>query len=104
MLILQVKARRLGQRGNSKYCYANIRRKLIPDEPTLPTIPAAISNDQENNEAKILQWGSKIFGIPLTSLSDFIYVMNSNLAASPWQQQIKAGTSGGRSEQVLKTY
>jgi hypothetical protein len=68
----EVKARRLGQRGSSKYCYANIRRKTVPDEPELPEIPPL---ETEKYEEKILAWGTRAFGVPVTSLEEFSQVM-----------------------------
>lgn len=34
----RVRPRRLGTRGNSRYCYAGMRKRIKLDTPTLPSI------------------------------------------------------------------
>lgn len=34
----KVRARRLGQRGNSKYCYSGLQRRISLDPPELPDL------------------------------------------------------------------
>nr|XP_027205823.1 putative uncharacterized protein DDB_G0282133 isoform X2 [Dermatophagoides pteronyssinus] len=46
----QVKPRRLGQRGNSKYCYSGLRKKIIVTAPELPILE--ISNDSRNGNGE----------------------------------------------------
>ena len=40
----QVKPRRLGQRGNSKYCYSGLRKKIILTAPELPALETSDDN------------------------------------------------------------
>lgn len=37
----RVRPRRLGTRGNSRYCYAGMRKRIKLDPPTLPKIPGS---------------------------------------------------------------
>ncbi|OTF74796.1 DNA-binding protein RFX5-like protein, partial [Euroglyphus maynei] len=48
----QVKPRRLGQRGNSKYCYSGLRKKIIVTAPELPVLETSNDNNRiiGNNE------------------------------------------------------
>ncbi|XP_028399480.1 DNA-binding protein Rfx5-like [Dendronephthya gigantea] len=41
-----VKARRLGTRGNSKYCYSGIQKKRIVKSPQLPNLVAPVPGDK----------------------------------------------------------
>ncbi|XP_032238603.2 uncharacterized protein LOC5513218 [Nematostella vectensis] len=43
----RVKARRLGTRGNSKYCYSGIQRKKNVKPPTLPSLQIPVNNDRD---------------------------------------------------------
>lgn len=45
-----VKPRRLGQRGNSRYCYSGLRKKVNFDKPQLPDVFAIKDNNENNNE------------------------------------------------------
>lgn len=42
-----VKARRLGQRGNSKYCYSGLKKKFAVHTPSLPKITCDISQQAQ---------------------------------------------------------
>lgn len=44
----RVRPRRLGTRGNSRYCYAGMRKRIKLDPPTLPKIsgPQTVSSKQ----------------------------------------------------------
>lgn len=46
-----VKARRLGTRGNSKYCYSGIQKKRIVKSPQLPNLVAPMPGDMNMNNA-----------------------------------------------------
>ncbi|XP_068743709.1 DNA-binding protein RFX7-like [Montipora capricornis] len=59
----RVKARRLGTRGNSKYCYSGIQRKKNVKPPTLPSLqipPASDKDKSSTNTANSLSGGDKI--------------------------------------------
>ena len=43
----RVKARRLGTRGNSKYCYSGIQRKKNVKPPTLPSLQIPPASDKD---------------------------------------------------------
>ncbi|KAG9509299.1 DNA-binding protein RFX5 [Fragariocoptes setiger] len=47
----KVKPRRLGQRGNSRYCYSGLRKKFRVHPPTLPDISEASSLSSFGNNA-----------------------------------------------------
>ncbi|XP_078036241.1 uncharacterized protein LOC144469644 isoform X1 [Augochlora pura] len=42
----QVRPRRLGTRGNSRYCYAGMRKRVKLDSPTLPNIAGSQTGDE----------------------------------------------------------
>lgn len=46
----RVRPRRLGTRGNSRYCYAGMRKRIKLDPPTLPKIsgPQTVSSTNEH--------------------------------------------------------
>ncbi|KAG8180494.1 hypothetical protein JTE90_007452 [Oedothorax gibbosus] len=94
-----VKPRRLGTRGNSRYCYSGLRKKLKLESPGLPDMQA----DEENSEIKeenitdeatvaachvLFEWAEKLLGIKFTSLKTLashllenMYVDNRSVAA-----------------------
>ena len=49
LIFPEVKSRRLGARGSSKYCYAGLRKKTDPGEPNLPMIGRSGDNDQNKD-------------------------------------------------------
>lgn len=58
-----VKARRLGQRGQSKYCYANIRKRSEIEKPALPTpLPT--------NE--LINWAKNKFNIDFSEVTQVV--------------------------------
>ncbi|EDO41435.1 predicted protein, partial [Nematostella vectensis] len=100
----RVKARRLGTRGNSKYCYSGIQRKKNVKPPTLPSlqIPAnggqgngmnggdKIEEDQTLSAACLLvcEWANKLLGRVFTTLIELArflvggsYVSSKSMAA-----------------------
>ena len=54
LIFPEVKSRRLGARGSSKYCYAGLRKRTDPGEPSLPMIGLGEGKkedkDDENGE------------------------------------------------------
>lgn len=93
----QVRPRRLGTRGNSRYCYAGLKKKLKLDEPTTPECGGGktvqLANDLEdeiNSSASFLirEWVEKLLGVKFNSLRDLalyliekMYVDNRSAAA-----------------------
>jgi len=69
----EVKARRLGQRGASKYCYANIRKRSEYDleKPRLLPVKYTI-------EADYLAWAKSNFGLEFTSLPQLLAYLKCN--------------------------
>lgn len=82
----QVKPRRLGQRGNSKYCYSGLRKKILVDAPELPVLDTSEykyrNEERENNPKKnvlgddivwnvILEWVEKTFNRKFKNSVDF---------------------------------
>ncbi|GBM51029.1 hypothetical protein AVEN_222215-1, partial [Araneus ventricosus] len=94
-----VKPRRLGTRGNSRYCYSGLRKKLKLKPPTLPDMHAESENSESQEEASmdettsaschiIFQWAEKLFGRKFASLKnlasyllEYMYVDNRSVAA-----------------------
>ncbi|KAF8763364.1 DNA-binding protein Rfx5 like protein [Argiope bruennichi] len=94
-----VKPRRLGTRGNSRYCYSGLRKKLNLKSPTLPDMHAETENSESQEEAGmdettsaschiIFQWAEKLFSRKFTSLKslasyllEYMYVDNRSVAA-----------------------
>jgi len=60
LIFPEVKSRRLGARGSSKYCYAGLRKRTDPGEPSLPMIGMSKQgredkddhDDRDNNDNK----------------------------------------------------
>ena len=70
----QVKPRRLGQRGNSKYCYSGLRKKTLVETPELPALDTSeyriggeemVGQDRKSGQDAvwkvILDWAEKLF-------------------------------------------
>ena len=75
----QVRPRRLGTRGNSRYCYAGLKKRLKLEEPSTPECgggkPLKVCADieQELNEATSLlirEWAEKLLTVKFSSLRD----------------------------------
>lgn len=79
-----VKPRRLGQRGNSKYCYSGLRKKILVDSPELPILDTSEykfnlneTNDKKNEAVDdvawnvILHWVEKTFNRKFKNSIDF---------------------------------
>lgn len=75
----RVRPRRLGTRGNSRYCYAGMRKRIKLDPPTLPKISG--SETEEHSEENITEemlgaastlireWAEKMLGLKFPNLS-----------------------------------
>ncbi|XP_054252897.1 DNA-binding protein RFX5 [Indicator indicator] len=50
-----IKARRLGGRGQSKYCYSGIRRKTVVSLPPLPSLDLKVTETQQSELAELVQ-------------------------------------------------
>lgn len=93
----QVRPRRLGTRGNSRYCYAGLRKRLRLDSPITPDIgtegkktEACDSEEELNSAASFLirEWVEKLLGVKFDTLTDLachllekMYVDNRSVAA-----------------------
>ncbi|XP_058810098.1 uncharacterized protein LOC131675208 isoform X2 [Phymastichus coffea] len=94
----RVRPRRLGTRGNSRYCYAGLRKKLILKPPTLPsTYDKDLGGDGEYNTKEdmlgaasilIREWAETYFNVKFPTLCtlgkylvDNLFVDNQSLAA-----------------------
>ncbi|XP_077262842.1 uncharacterized protein LOC143897803 [Temnothorax americanus] len=75
----RVRPRRLGTRGNSRYCYAGMRKRIKLDPPTLPKISGsdAEEHSEENTTEEMLgaastlirEWAEKTLGQKFPNLS-----------------------------------
>ncbi|KAL6424250.1 hypothetical protein ACFW04_009823 [Cataglyphis niger] len=75
----RVRPRRLGTRGNSRYCYAGMRKRIKLDPPTLPKIsgPQTGEHSEENITEEMLgaastlirEWAETILGLKFSNLS-----------------------------------
>ncbi|XP_036143690.1 uncharacterized protein LOC105840758 [Monomorium pharaonis] len=75
----RVRPRRLGTRGNSRYCYAGMRKRIKLDPPTLPKISGSQTEEhlEENINEEMLgaastlirEWAEKELGTKFPSLS-----------------------------------
>ncbi|XP_018373365.1 PREDICTED: DNA-binding protein RFX7 isoform X2 [Trachymyrmex cornetzi] len=75
----RVRPRRLGTRGNSRYCYAGMRKRIKLDPPTLPKISGSQTEEhlEENITEEMLgaasilirEWAEKMLGPKFPNLS-----------------------------------
>ncbi|XP_066592993.1 uncharacterized protein [Prorops nasuta] len=93
----RVRPRRLGTRGNSRYCYAGMRKRMKLEPPILPVISGVRSEEEEENFTEemlgaasmlIREWAEKLLGVKFSTLSalarhlvDNLYVDKRSLAA-----------------------
>ncbi|XP_043790081.1 DNA-binding protein RFX7 isoform X1 [Apis laboriosa] len=94
----RVRPRRLGTRGNSRYCYAGMRKRVKLDSPTLPNISGTQTGDEvdENITEEMLgaastlirEWAESLLGLKFPTLSalarhlvDNVYVDTQSLSA-----------------------
>ncbi|KAK4884349.1 hypothetical protein RN001_000620 [Aquatica leii] len=85
----RVRPRRLGTRGNSRYCYAGLRRRYKLDSPLLPDLndkPQSsefISTSDDLVSAAwtiIKEWSEQQLGIQFSSLQSLAYYLVLNLS------------------------
>jgi len=93
----QVRPRRLGTRGNSRYCYAGLKKRIRLEMPLTPDIGSegrktegADSEEELNSAASFLirEWVEKLLGVKFEALTDLafhllekMYVDNRSVAA-----------------------
>ncbi|XP_022238216.1 uncharacterized protein LOC106478835 [Limulus polyphemus] len=88
-----VKPRRLGTRGNSRYCYSGLRKKLLVDTPMLPEldisgevdtvkIPKDSSEDDHCSTAAchlLFEWAEKLLNKKFSSVRELAYFLVENM-------------------------
>ncbi|XP_064645173.1 uncharacterized protein LOC135498721 [Lineus longissimus] len=86
-----VKPRRLGQRGQSKYCYSGLRKRLELQPPSLPDLAegfdqAGVDAQKTHEEelmpeciALICEWAENLLGRGFTNIRDLAEHLLSNL-------------------------
>ncbi|CAC5422922.1 DNA-binding protein RFX7,DNA-binding protein Rfx5 [Mytilus coruscus] len=85
-----VKPRRLGQRGQSRYCYGGLRKKLDVLPPTLPELEilsnsAPGNEDDELNTAScqlVCEWAHKLLNANFQGIRDLAEYLISNLCVN----------------------
>ncbi|CAK9814071.1 DNA-binding protein RFX7 [Anthophora plagiata] len=85
----RVRPRRLGTRGNSRYCYAGMRKRVKLDPPTLPNISGTQTGDEvdENITEEMLgaastlirEWAESLLGLKFPTLSALARHLVDNL-------------------------
>ncbi|XP_076168067.1 uncharacterized protein LOC143147077 isoform X3 [Ptiloglossa arizonensis] len=85
----RVRPRRLGTRGNSRYCYAGMRKRVKLDPPTLPNITGTQTSDDvdENITEEMLgaastlirEWAESLLGLKFPTLSALARHLVDNL-------------------------
>ncbi|XP_046613521.1 uncharacterized protein LOC124301930 isoform X1 [Neodiprion virginianus] len=84
----RVRPRRLGTRGNSRYCYAGMRKKIKLDPPMLPPITGEQPMDEEDEITEemlgaastlIREWAESLLGLKFPSLSALARHLVNNL-------------------------
>ncbi|XP_029053747.2 uncharacterized protein LOC114881209 isoform X2 [Osmia bicornis bicornis] len=85
----RVRPRRLGTRGNSRYCYAGMRKRVKLDPPTLPDISGTQIGDEvdENITEEMLgaastlirEWAENLLGLKFPTLSALARHLVDNL-------------------------
>ncbi|XP_027529069.1 DNA-binding protein RFX5-like, partial [Neopelma chrysocephalum] len=55
-----IKARRLGGRGQSKYCYGGIRRKTVVSLPPLPSLDLKVTETQSELSELVQSYPSEV--------------------------------------------
>ncbi|XP_009957884.1 PREDICTED: DNA-binding protein RFX5, partial [Leptosomus discolor] len=55
-----IKARRLGGRGQSKYCYSGIRRKTVVSLPPLPSLDLKVTETQSERTDLVQSYNSEV--------------------------------------------
>ncbi|KAK2579789.1 hypothetical protein KPH14_012182 [Odynerus spinipes] len=85
----RVRPRRLGTRGNSRYCYAGMRKRVKLEAPTLPNISGTQTEDgiEENVTEEMLgaastlirEWAESVLGFKFPTLSALARHLVDNL-------------------------
>ncbi|XP_033345633.1 DNA-binding protein RFX7 [Bombus vosnesenskii] len=85
----RVRPRRLGTRGNSRYCYAGMRKRVKLDPPTLPNISGTQTGEEvdENITEEMLgaastlirEWAESLLGLKFPTLSALARHLVDNL-------------------------
>ncbi|KAK9305907.1 hypothetical protein QLX08_003266 [Tetragonisca angustula] len=85
----RVRPRRLGTRGNSRYCYAGMRKRVKLDPPALPNISGTQTGDEvdENITEEMLgaastlirEWAENLLGLKFPTLSALARHLVDNL-------------------------
>ncbi|KAJ9584251.1 hypothetical protein L9F63_021413, partial [Diploptera punctata] len=84
----RVRPRRLGTRGNSRYCYAGMRKKMKLEAPLLPDLgeetksnSGSCTEDDVMSAASCLirEWAEKLLGIRFESLRDLACHLVDNM-------------------------
>ncbi|XP_073944741.1 uncharacterized protein isoform X2 [Choristoneura fumiferana] len=66
-----VRPRRLGTRGNSRYCYAGLRKKIKLEVPQLPDLGDSSKDSRDitrDSDRTVLEWAESKLGVKLTSM------------------------------------
>ncbi|KAM8794374.1 DNA-binding protein RFX5 [Eudromia elegans] len=67
-----IKARRLGGRGQSKYCYSGIRRKTVVSLPPLPSLDVKVTETQQSEKTDLVQsYNSEVMEAACTLTCDW---------------------------------
>ncbi|XP_056463678.1 DNA-binding protein RFX7-like [Gadus chalcogrammus] len=119
-----MKARRLGMRGKSKYCYSGLRKRALVSMPSLPTLdlhktgnslqfealdsPGPISNIKEEVRyaacGLVCEWAQKVLSRPFNAVEDLArfllnshYISNKSVAALSIMASTAAGVKSPQS-------
>ncbi|KAL1512847.1 hypothetical protein ABEB36_002364 [Hypothenemus hampei] len=82
----KVRARRLGQRGNSKYCYSGLRRRVSLEPPELPDLfDKPLSTEAPISQSSVAaawlvirDWAQQQLGVQFTSLQSLAHYLVRN--------------------------
>lgn len=124
----QVKPRRLGQRGNSKYCYSGLKMKYAMNKPTLPSLDPdepqyeacdpdemdhktssaedAHHNVDEASSEVILSWAEKVVNSHFMTMKELsLYLIEEELvdsrsAAAQRVRAVRVGENGASDKNV----
>ncbi|OWR43855.1 hypothetical protein KGM_208661 [Danaus plexippus plexippus] len=81
-----VRPRRLGTRGNSRYCYAGLRKKVKLEVPQLPNLGESTkepSVPSRENERIICDWAESKLGVKFMNISELSRHLLSAMRAPP---------------------
>ncbi|XP_075217864.1 uncharacterized protein LOC142322672 [Lycorma delicatula] len=106
-----VRPRRLGTRGNSRYCYSGMSKKRTLSPPTLPEITSENSNSQvdgeelynESSQTTVCQWASEQLGqkfVDLTELATYLQVNHLCTISKQNESHSSISTGTGQNEKL----